>query len=58
MEYTGANLFVKNIVEIIKEHKIIASIIWLVFMGFALRKLSKKDNDYYLKKSFLKSTKK
>ncbi len=52
MEYTGANLFVKNIVEIIKEHKIIASIVWLVFMGFALRKLSKKDNDYYLRKAF------
>tara|TARA_B100000900_G_C20095287_1_gene519730 strand:+ start:328 stop:504 length:177 start_codon:yes stop_codon:yes gene_type:complete len=58
MEYTGANLLVKNFVEVIKEHKLIASIVWLLFMGFALRKLSKKDNDYYLKKSFLKSSKK
>ena len=58
MEYTGANLFVKNLVEIIKEHKLIASVVWLVFMGFALRKLAKKDNDYYLKKSFLKNPKK
>ena len=52
MEYTGANLFVKNIVEIIKEHKIIASIVWLVFMGFALRKLSKKIMIIILRKVF------
>ncbi len=58
MEYTGANLFVKNLVEVIKEHKLIASIVWIIFMGFVLRKLAKKDNDYYLKKSFLKSSKK
>ena len=38
MEYTGANLLVKNLVEVIKEHKLIASIVWIIFMGFALRK--------------------
>jgi len=58
MEYTGANLLIKNLVELIKEHKLIASIVWILFMGFALRKLAKKDNEYYLKKSFLKSSKK
>jgi len=58
MEYTGANLFVQNIVEIIKEHKLLASIAWIIIMGFILRRLAKKDNDYYLKESFFKKSKK
>ena len=54
MEYTGANLFVQNIVEVVKEHKLLASIVWIIIMGFILRRLAKKDNDYYLKESFFK----
>jgi len=58
MEYTGANLFVQNIVEVFKEHKLLASIVWIIIMGIILRRLAKKDNDYYLKESFFKKSKK
>ena len=58
MEYTGANLFVQNIVEVVKEHKLLASIVWIIIMGFILRRLAKKDNDYYLNESFFKKSKK
>ena len=33
MEYTGANLLVKNLVEVIKEHKLIASIVAISSIG-------------------------
>ena len=58
MEYSGANLFVQNIVGVVKEHKLLASIAWIIIMGFILRRLAKKDNDYYLKESFFKKSKK
>jgi hypothetical protein len=58
MEYSGANLFIQNIVGVVKEHKLLASIAWIIIMGLILRRLAKKDNDYYLKESFLKKQKK
>ena len=58
MEYSGANLLIQNIVGVVKEHKLLASIVWIIIMGFILRRLAKKDNDYYLKESFFKKPKK
>lgn len=58
MEYSGANLFIQNIVGLVKEHKLLASIAWIIIMGLILRRLAKKDNDYYLKESFFKKPKK
>ena len=47
------NLFA-NIFQLINEHRMIAVIIWFVIMFFLLRKLAKKDNDWYLKNFFKK----
>ena len=47
------NLFA-NIFHLSNEHRIIAVIIWFVIMFFLLRKLAKKDNDWYLKDYFKK----
>jgi len=58
MEYTGVSLFFQQSVQYITDHKIIASILWFIFMGFVLKKLAKKDNDIYLKESFFKKNKK
>lgn len=57
MEYTGASLFFQQLVQYVIEHKFISSIIWIIFMGLVLRKISKKDNEIYLKKSFFKKNK-
>jgi hypothetical protein len=46
------NLF-DNIYQLANENRIIVVIIWIAIMFFLLRKLSKKDNDWYLK-NFLK----
>ena len=45
------NLFA-NILQLANEHRIIAVIIWLAIMFLLLRKLAKKDNDWYLKDFF------
>ena len=47
------NLF-SNIFQLVNEHRIITIIIWLVIMFFLLRKLAKKDNEWYLKDWFKK----
>ena len=47
------NLF-DNIFELINEHRIITIIIWFVIMFFLIRKLAKKDNEWYLKDWFKK----
>ena len=47
------NLFA-NILQLVNEHRIIVIIIWLVIMFFLLRKLAKKDNEWYLKDWFKK----
>ena len=47
------NLFA-NIFQLVNEHRIITIIIWLAIMFLLLRKLAKKDNDWYLKDFFKK----
>ena len=47
------NLFA-NIFQLVNEHRFITIIIWFVIMFFLLRKLAKKDNDWYLKNFFKK----
>ena len=40
------NLF-DNILQLINEHRFIAVIIWFAIMFFLIRKLAKKDNEWY-----------
>ncbi len=47
------NLF-ENLFQIISDNRIIVIIIWIVLLFFLLRKLSKKDNEFYLKNFFKK----
>ena len=47
------NLF-DNILQLINEHRFIVVIIWLAIMFFLIRKLAKKDNEWYLKDWFKK----
>ena len=47
------NLFA-NILQLVNEHRIITIIIWLAIMFLLLRKLAKKDNEWYLKDFFKK----
>ena len=47
------NLFA-NILQLVNEYRFIAVIIWLAIMFFLLRKLAKKDNDWYLMNFFKK----
>ena len=47
------NLF-DNIFQLINEHRVIAVIIWFAIMFFLIRKLAKKDNEWYLKDWFKK----
>ena len=57
MEYSGANLIFKNIIDLIAQNKFYSSIVWIFIMAFLLWKLSKKDNDIYLKKKSDKNIK-
>ena len=47
------NLFA-NILHLGNEYRIITIIIWFAIMFFLLRKLAKKDNEWYLKDWFKK----
>ena len=47
------NLFT-NIFGLVTEYRIIVFIIWIVIMYFLLKKLAKKDNEFYLKDFFKK----
>ena len=47
------NLFA-NILNLSNEYRIITIIIWFVIMFFLIRKLAKKDNEWYLKDWFKK----
>ncbi len=57
MEYTGVNLFVQQLVQMFIDNKIFAAVIWIIIMGFILRKIAKKDNELYSKSSFFNSKK-
>ena len=52
MDYNTSNLFFQKIVQSIAENKLIAAVVWIVFMIFILRKIAKKDYELILKKKF------
>ncbi len=47
------NLF-NNIFQLVNDNRIIVITIWIVIMFFFLRRIAKKDNDFYLKDFFKK----
>ena len=55
MNYKTVENFLINIYQFGSEHRILVAILWVVIMFFFLRKLAKRDNDYYLKDFFKKN---
>ena len=47
------NLF-NNIFQLTIEYRVIVLIIWIAIMFYFLRKLAKRDNEFYLKDFFKK----
>ena len=56
MDYNTTNYLFQSAVSFVLENRIIAALLWIVFMYFILKKIAKKDNDFILKK-FTKNTK-
>ena len=54
MNYKIIENLMANIFQVANENRIIVVIIWIFIIFFLLRKLSKKDNDFYLKDFFKK----
>ena len=54
MNYKIIENVLSNFYQFALENKIIVAIIWIVIMFFLLRKLSKRDNEFYLKDFFKK----
>tara|TARA_Y100001970_G_scaffold263760_1_gene349582 strand:+ start:389 stop:562 length:174 start_codon:yes stop_codon:yes gene_type:complete len=54
MNYKIIENILSNIYQFAHDNKIITLIFWIVIMFFLLRKLSKKDNEFYLKDFFKK----
>ena len=57
MNYKIIENFLSNIYQFSFENKIIVIILWIFIMFIFLRKLSKKDNEFYLKDYFKKKNK-
>ena len=57
MNYKIIENFLSNIYQLGFENKIIVIILWALIMFFLLRKLAKKDNEFYLKDFFKKKNK-
>ncbi len=57
MNYKIIENILSNIYQFAHDYKIITLIFWIVIMFFLLRKLSKKDNEFYLKDFFKKKNK-
>ena len=57
MNYKIVENILSNIYQFAYDNKIITLILWIVIMFFLLRKLSKKDNEFYLKDFFKKKNK-
>ena len=57
MNYKIIENFLSNIYQLAFENKIIVIILWALIMYFLLRKLAKKDNEFYLKDFFKKKNK-
>ena len=54
MNYKIIENFLSNIYQFGFENKIILIILWIFIMFVLLRKLAKKDNEFYLKDFFKK----
>ena len=54
MNYKIIENILSNIYQFAFDNKVIVVVLWLILMFFLLRKLSKKDNDFYLKDFFKK----
>jgi len=57
MNYKVVENILSTIYQFAYDNKIITLIFWIVIMFFLLRKLSKKDNEFYLKDFFKKNKK-
>ena len=57
MNYKIIENFLSNIYQFGFENKIIVLILWALIVFFLLRKLAKKDNEFYLKDFFKKKNK-
>ena len=57
MNYKIIENFLSNIYQLGFENKIFVIILWALIMFFLLRKLAKKDNEFYLKDFFKKKNK-
>jgi len=57
MNYKIIENFLSNIYQFSFENKIIVIILWIFIMFIFLRKLAKKDNEFYLKDYFKKKNK-
>jgi len=58
MNYKIVENIFSTIFQFASEHRMLVAIMWLIIMFILLRKLAKKDNDFYLKKDFFKKNKK
>ncbi len=54
MNYKVVENILANLYQFAFDNKIIVLIIWIVVMFILLRKLSKRDNEFYLKDFFKK----
>ena len=54
MNYKVVENILSNLYQFAFDNMIIVAIIWIFIMFFVLRKLSKKDNEFYLKDFFKK----
>tara|TARA_B100001540_G_C15530387_1_gene516634 strand:+ start:260 stop:439 length:180 start_codon:yes stop_codon:yes gene_type:complete len=58
MNYKIVENFLSNIYQFFSENLFLVAILWLIIMFIVLRRLAKKDYDFYLKKDFFKKNKK
>ena len=54
MNYKVIENIFGNIYQFVFEYRLLAVIIWIIIVAFLIRKLSKKDNDFYQKDFFKK----
>ena len=57
MNYKVIENILGNLYQFAFDNMIIVAILWFVIMFFLLRKLAKKDNEFYLKDFFKKNNK-
>ena len=55
MNYKVVENILSNIYQFAFDNKIIVAVLWIAVMFFLLRKLSKRDNEFYLKDFFKKN---